>query len=345
MTGKLITKQNTSNIPIQLPEICTNEFWEVKPAGPGRGLGVFAIKDLKQGTRILAEKPQLTIDLSAFSRTEIRLGLETHHLAGTSTCWTDEPNANIRVVRSIVWSAFDLIPANDKSRIQALHAPEGHSGDWKRDVLAIVRANGFNHGHNGAAVCAGASRFNHSCVPNAHFAWNETLGVQTFQIVGLGGVRRGEEITVCYDEPDAEFAVRQRHLMGTYGFECCCEVCVGGGTGSARARISARRRREMGECREGIEVWEVHPSEAGIVTGRKDPLGLIERLRVLLVEEGLVGLVLARCLRLQSRWLWRVGKTKKAREAAVEEMRVVVYCVGLEHPKAIESREWFEGLK
>ena len=45
-----------------------------------------------------------------------------------------------------------------------------------------------------------ASRFNHSCVPNAEFDWNENISASVIRTVSE--IKAGEEITVNY-RPEA----------------------------------------------------------------------------------------------------------------------------------------------
>ncbi|KAM0798262.1 hypothetical protein BDR22DRAFT_777236, partial [Usnea florida] len=69
-----------------------------------------------------------------------------------------------------------------------------------------------------------ASRFNHSCRPNAYFMWNPKR--QRLTINALFDIGAGEEISVNY-RPD-EFAKtrRQRHDdLAYYEFVCDCPSC------------------------------------------------------------------------------------------------------------------------
>jgi hypothetical protein len=70
---------------------------------------------------------------------------------------------------------YPSIPEFEKKRIQEQHDARTGSNPT---LLSIFMTNAMECGQ-GAAVFEIASRFNHSCVPNAHFAWNQELEVET----------------------------------------------------------------------------------------------------------------------------------------------------------------------
>lgn len=99
----------------------------------------------------------------------------------------------------------------------------------------------------GAAVFEVASRFNHSCVPNACFAWNEKLGVET--IYAIKDISVGKEITLSYVDPLYDGSARMWELWH-YGFECDCPACGDTrieGSFAARSRDRRWRLREIDE--------------------------------------------------------------------------------------------------
>ena len=75
---------------------------------------------------------------------------------------------------------------------------------------------------SGAAVFPNAARFNHSCVPNACFTWNE--GIEGETIHTMREVKKGEEITLCYVDMEHDKRTRAWELKH-YGFVCGCEAC------------------------------------------------------------------------------------------------------------------------
>lgn len=64
-----------------------------------------------------------------------------------------------------------------------------------------------------------ASRFNHACVSNAEYRWEEdTDGVGRMKYFSKRDIEMGEEITVDYGHGP-------KGLKRFYGFECDCWKC------------------------------------------------------------------------------------------------------------------------
>lgn len=85
--------------------------------------------------------------------------------------------------------------------------------------------------HTGSAIFETASRINHSCMPNAHFAWNESLGAEGMQTVhAMIDIYPGDEILISYCNPLLTDEERQWELQH-YGFKCRCWVCHVGRAG------------------------------------------------------------------------------------------------------------------
>ena len=64
------------------------------------------------------------------------------------------------------------------------------------DELFFLSTNSYDDG-----VGIQASRFNHSCSPNAEFEWNETIAASVIRVVSK--INSGDEITVNY-RPEAD---------------------------------------------------------------------------------------------------------------------------------------------
>ncbi|KAL8721607.1 MAG: hypothetical protein Q9181_007672 [Wetmoreana brouardii] len=81
-----------------------------------------------------------------------------------------------------------------------------------------------------------ASRFNHSCLPNAHYAWEPTSTCVTTH--AIEEIPSGQEIFVNYiaDEGTLTWDQRREHL-NHWGFICDCRICTEEG------RLESDRRR------------------------------------------------------------------------------------------------------
>lgn len=77
---------------------------------------------------------------------------------------------------------------------------------------------------NSGGLFLEASRINHSCQPNAQYAWNDDLGHLT--VYALCDIDTNHEITISYiSGVSLGYAERQRHLMEAFSFACICELC------------------------------------------------------------------------------------------------------------------------
>lgn len=154
------------------------QFFEVKQAGT-KGLGAFATSLIKPGTLLLAEQPLLRVNTDDYSKSDIE-------------------------------ALFAALPPSKQEIYLSLSSAHGQPGNWypstihiagikeeelkrlkeqsaaltakEKSLLSVFMTNAIDTGGR-AAVFELASRFNHSCVPNACFAWNEKLGVETIYAI------------------------------------------------------------------------------------------------------------------------------------------------------------------
>ncbi|KAJ2802536.1 hypothetical protein H4R21_002383 [Coemansia helicoidea] len=76
---------------------------------------------------------------------------------------------------------------------------------------------------------------NHSCLPNAAFAYSPASGRQVVR--ALADIAEGDEVTLSYADGLLPRAERRKLLDAVYFFHCSCAKCCGGG--GARAQIDA----------------------------------------------------------------------------------------------------------
>lgn len=183
---------------------------------PGKGLGVVARLDIPRGSRIVCERPFLTIpaylpvsailqevkvSLKAFSKTKQREFFSFH-------------NACV-----------------------GAHNP----------LVGIFCTNRFRCGPE-SCMFTTVSRLTHSCIPNSVCKWNPEEGHMT--VHAIRPIQAGEVITIMYLTPidsssddvkasekcsmvdgsafsmvSATSDVRQQRLMKSFGFECDCPIC------------------------------------------------------------------------------------------------------------------------
>ena len=255
--------------------------YEIKPT-PSQGLGVFASQPIKCGERILSEKPFLTV-----------------------------PGFLLDFNVERVYQRVCALPINLKEEFLKLHATEMHInlvletlrvdnpgliGTPCVEAAAILGTNGFEVGSSeqisGAFLTA--SQFNHSCCPNAWYAWNERTEHLTFP--ALPPPPANEEITIAYQDPLRPRRQRQKDLIG---FKCTCPACdVDSDMAATRERAQASEKRRERICRLNIDLrffFErnlrregVGPLSSCVVDGGvEQPFGAVEEVARLADEEEL----------------------------------------------------------
>src|SRR5690606_28860596 len=87
---------------------------------------------------------------------------------------------------------------------------------------------------------------NHSCAPNALLHVNGAKA----SVLALKVVHPGDEITVCYVDPDLPVEHRRKELKERWFFDCMCERCT----------LELQGRKWKGKARateEEIERWGI----------------------------------------------------------------------------------------
>lgn len=232
-------------------------MFEIKDTGT-KGLGAFATAKITPGTLIHSEKPLVRIPRSYYMKADIEeafnqlpVSEQTAYLNLTSAHGQDPQ----RYPRG---GPHPSLEAEEKRRIIEQH--EARTGK-EATLLSRFMTNAMECG-KGAAVFEVASRFNHSCVPNACFSWNEKLGMETIYAVKdieSGDVccnpsslssqinQNRQEITVSYCDPYLDVSMRMFELWH-YGFECDCPACGDTrivGSFAAKSRDRRWRLREI----------------------------------------------------------------------------------------------------
>jgi hypothetical protein len=170
------------------------------------GKGAFATRVLHRGDLILAEKP--LIELQDFS--DVRQGYEA------------------------ILSAVDQLAPCDLDRFLSLH----DSYDVGNIFISVYRTNALPGG-----LCYNASRFNHSCLPNARYSWHADSS--QLRIFALTEIANGEEIRVSYlagrNVYGSTRAARRARFQTDFNFLCICAACS---LEAAALQASDDRRRE-----------------------------------------------------------------------------------------------------
>ena len=168
---------------------------------PGRGQGYFANRFIPRGTRLLTEPVLFPIE-----NAENPLS-----------------RANKQDIVDHVASLFDP----ELLEFLRLFCP---SQLQPNDINRFNNNNFQSDDNVGAfptrrAIFVQASRFNHSCAPNAHYSWNERFGYWTIHTIR--DIQIHEEIFLDYHGKnwDKISQVRKDALRRDYHFTCTCSRC------------------------------------------------------------------------------------------------------------------------
>ncbi|KAE9368391.1 SET domain-containing protein [Stipitochalara longipes BDJ] len=179
--------ESLSPIPLRYPDTL-GTLIEIRDT-EAKGLGVFALHDIEPGNVLLCETPIVTL-IDTGSRAD-PLDIAVNALSPTQ-----------------------------KASFLSLH----HFSRNKNESVSrsIVYSNGYSINNDLATgVFETASRINHSCVPNSHYLWKESIGRMVFW--NRFKLLEGEEVTVDYGH-------KKKYLEKIYGFECQCGGCTDSGS-------------------------------------------------------------------------------------------------------------------
>ena len=271
----------------------------------GRGEGLRAVRDIKRGTPILSEE-------ALFSK----------------------------VVGA-------LINQNDAAHpeFQALACPSKLPTDLKRFEANSFQMGKTSTGQDRDGIFVRASRFNHSCIPNAYFAWNENS--EHLTVHAIIDISSGDEILIdyCPRESFKKKDSRQRERRH-YDFKCACPAC----RPKTNFRIKSDGRREKMRRLETETTNASHTPES---------LESSRELLKILHEEGLVYPQRADAYTSQAQWWenemqcirrgyqsdgYREYCREKALDAARKRLDLDVIGTGYESPVVEEALEVIERL-
>jgi hypothetical protein len=176
------------------------KLWEVR-SSRGKGLGLFARRKIKRGTRIVVETPLFTI------RPQNTAGGDAYTL---QQLFNDVENAYKQLSpgeKAAYLTCFDNRPADDK--------------ETSREVL-IFKNNAAPLSDGTFGIFPKMAKINHSCKPNAVSVYSEPQGTRI--IWAARDIKKGEEITITY-VPLLQTTEQRREGLANYGFHCECEVC------------------------------------------------------------------------------------------------------------------------
>ena len=181
----------------------------------GKGLGCVAISDIKKGSLILNENPQICADIEdgRGSSKWIKSLLKSFYQMSK----TDQLQY-LKLHNKFNNSSVGKIIEDFKFKIGKIEQDPEKAEEILK-ILGIYSTNIFQGG-----VCLKGSRFNHSCQPNAAFM--KINGQLQFR--AIGNIKAGKEININYLDEFTGFRkrkYRQKILIDGWFFQCSCDLC------------------------------------------------------------------------------------------------------------------------
>jgi hypothetical protein len=209
-----------------------------------RGFGAFAIQEFHRGDLILTDQPLFIVD-------------------------------NGREMINVI-SAFQSLSSNEKKEFFSLKNAHSGSQHFDNPIIGTFQTNAFAISDTASAICMLASRFNHSCSPNARYSWHAASG--RLRIYALREIAIGEEVYVSYISSRGVYGSRRKDRqdrLKSYGFICTCIICS---LPISERKASDTRRAEIARIWESVPYYTPHQTA--------DRLNAIVRAVHLLEEEG-----------------------------------------------------------
>lgn len=287
-----------------------SDVYKVRPS-PGKGLGMFATRDIEQGERILEDEVLFIIP---------------------------EGGSEEQTIDSVT-SAYDSLTPDRKNAFLDLHNPD--PSDLDLHILNRYCANAFELSNLSEiyrpvmsyVVCVEASRINHSCAPNAYLDFNAFTYRAT--VHAIAGIPAEHEITVSYCSPHYIREIRMGDLA-RYDFVCGCSVCQPTAIGR-RLEVERRLMQETWLSlydRDGNEV--AYPNE-----------NLVKRLfRMirLLTEQGLNVAALSALYQRAANLHVNLGLRRVAIELAEDQVKAEMCRLGRDSPQTQDSMRYLSEL-
>ncbi|KAI0386971.1 hypothetical protein F5Y04DRAFT_242706 [Hypomontagnella monticulosa] len=204
-SGGIVVITNSENVEriSRLPDTTTTRsgappFYSTEV--PGKGVGLVANRTIRRGEPIMTWQPTYMI-----------------HRRLTEALSAEEQ-------QRILDAALLKLPA---ARRRAFSRQLGQFG--VHHVSDILLTNSFqmdvggpNHEGHHLGNFPDVSRFNHDCRPNVAFRIDDQLTHHTHAVRDIAA---GEELTLAYMNPFETYAVRQQHILESWGFKCTCRHC------------------------------------------------------------------------------------------------------------------------
>ena len=197
----------------------------------GKGLGCIAIVDIKKGSLILDENPQICADIedgrgsSKWIKSVLKSFYEISKADQDEYMTLHNKFNNIQDYQnSEDFRSYKKFIDKDLECLKLEIGKIEHDPQKTKEIFMICCIYTSNNFVNGVSIKT--SRFNHSCKPNA-VTMQMVNGLR--QVRAISNIKSGQEINLNYiDDPFCGFRnrkYRQNSLFNGWIFHCACDLC------------------------------------------------------------------------------------------------------------------------
>ncbi|KAL0579217.1 hypothetical protein V5O48_002779 [Marasmius crinis-equi] len=178
----------------------------------GKGKGLIAVRDIKQGELVIQEKPILTVPDEDIPESLLSPILQ-NLTAGQTKALLSLSYTRLKAAKD------ETVNLNPKT--QTLH---------ERYLLAegIIVNNGVGIMHDGQrrlGVFPRMARLNHACASAYNLAYAWRVDEEELRVYALKDIRQGDELLISYIDSRRPREERIQKLQQAYGFACTCPTC------------------------------------------------------------------------------------------------------------------------
>jgi len=195
---------------------------------PGKGKGIVALRDIKQGELLIRERPLFLVPRQ-----------------------TQESPTALIYEKLRILDKEQLASFYGLSYIEPAEKYDSKEEHASNVALSIFQTNAVSAGE-AVGLFPQMARLNHGCSSAFHavYTWREHEGV--IVVIALKSVKKGEEILTTYTNTKKSRTERRNYLLQQYAFNCTCAVCS---LPDAHSRASDKRLTQMSELYDRLASW------------------------------------------------------------------------------------------
>ncbi|KAM3499719.1 hypothetical protein MY10362_007052 [Beauveria mimosiformis] len=318
--------------------VVRNNLVEARPAGNLiSGLGLFAVREIPRGTRIIEEAPMMVLpdtqniddELDAFCSAFQQLTGAERSIFDQLHCdySRDIISKLLNAVRR--WRRRNLTSDTDGSLLERSRCTKVSHIIYDRFYMFLSNCVYLGAERvSGKGLFALFSRINHSCVPNTYWTFN--AAIERLTVHAISHIRVGEQITISYIKDSIAPKRVRTFKLERWNFSCSCTACT---DPAMEARIERIRelKRLLASYDATYKARDKALTEFSVpLPPKTGALPAAMELVALLEKQGIAGMELASAYQHCAVYSRRIGAWQAAKNYAALEDLTKRCAVGLD---------------